>query len=97
MIAGLIKEIRDGVQIEGHSYAQRLYMQKGIKIYGENPVKGYKKELDQMHRRNAFEPVDVKQLATSKKSKAQSAIWERKRTGTQRVGWYLMGSQPKNG
>ena len=49
VIAELMKEIRDGVQIEGHSYAQRFYMKKGIEVYGEKAIEGYKNKLDQMH------------------------------------------------
>ena len=74
VIAELMKEIRDGVQVEGHSYAQRFYMKKGIEVYGKKAIEGYKKELDQMLKRNAFEPMDVKELTSSEKRKAQDAI-----------------------
>ena len=74
VIAELMKEIRDGVQIEGHSYAQRFYMKKGIEVYKEKAYDGYRKELDQMYRRNTFESVNVKELTKSEKRKAQNAI-----------------------
>ncbi len=54
VIANRMREICEGVIIEGQSYLQRFYMEKGFKVYGKKAVEGYNKDSDQMHPCNAF-------------------------------------------
>ena len=63
VFAQMIHEIRSKVEVEGSVFTERYYVEQGIKIFGDDAIAGYRKELDQMHQRNAFEPVSVEDLA----------------------------------
>ena len=76
----LISEIRDGVNMFGAAYiakfcgGQQYLINKGIKVFGEAGATAATKELDQLHKRNCFEPILVKDLTPSERRKAQVAL-----------------------
>ena len=78
--ARLISEIRDGVNMFGTAYiakfcgGQQYLINKGIKGFGEAGTAAATKELDQLHKRNCFELVLVKDLTPSERHKAQVAL-----------------------
>ncbi len=43
-------------------------------VFGKDAIAGYRKELNQMHQRHAFEPLNVEDLAQEEKKNAQNAI-----------------------
>ena len=53
-------------------------------MFGEKGKKATTKELDQLHQRNCFMPIDVSKLTASEKKKAQEALMflTEKRDGT---------------
>jgi hypothetical protein len=82
--AHFITEINARVSKEGAGYAQQYMLQAGIKKFGDRGRKGATKEIDQLHQRNCFSPVDVSQLTPGEKRKAVEALMflTEKRDGT---------------
>jgi len=67
-IAKVIMEIRNGVSEHGVSFYQNYIYQKGIKMFGEKGRKAAGKELDQLHQRNCYTPIDVNDLTPEEKA-----------------------------
>jgi hypothetical protein len=49
-------------------------LQKGIKKFGVRGRKAATEELDQLHKRNCFEPVDVSKMTKTEKEKAMESL-----------------------
>ena len=60
--------------IQGASYAQQYSMKKGLQKFGKKGSEAITKELDQLHKRHCFVPVDVSKLTSGEKKKAQHAL-----------------------
>jgi hypothetical protein len=56
------------------SYGQQYILQKGLKKFKERGSEAATKELDQLHKRNCFTPVDVSSLTAKEKRKAMEAL-----------------------
>ena len=84
LIARTIADINMKVQIVGASFGQQYILPKGLKKFGKQGRDATHKELDQLHRRACFTPIDVSQMTPSEKKKAQQAIvlLTEKRDGT---------------
>ena len=67
-------ETHDKVLIQGASYAQQYSMKKGLQKIGKKRSEAITKELDQLHKRRCFVPVDVSKLTCGEKQKAQHAL-----------------------
>ena len=75
VIASCIQEIKDGVGRDGMNFVQQFSMRKGTKEFGERvAMKSMTKEVEQLHKRNSFKPVNVSELTDAEKRKAQDAI-----------------------
>ena len=66
------------------SFAQQYMLQKGLKIFGDRGTAAANKEMDQLHQRDCFAPLDASTLSPSEKHKAQEALMflTEKRDGT---------------
>ena len=65
--ARTIDSINHEVSQKGSSFAQQYILHKGLKKYGQKGVEAATAELDQLHKRNCFTPIDVSALITVKK------------------------------
>ena len=74
VIARSMADINAKVMTHGASYSQQYIVQKGLKIFKERGSEAAMKELDQLHKRNCFTPIDVSQLTANEKRKAQEAL-----------------------
>ena len=84
LIACLINEINRKAIKKCASFAQQLFLDKGLKKFGGRGHEAVHKELDQLHKRNCFTPREVSTLSNSEKSKAMRALMHltEKRDGT---------------
>jgi len=83
-IAKVIMEIRNGVSEHGACFSQNCMCQKGVKTFGEKGRKAAGKELDQLHQRNCFTPIDANELSPEEKAQAMEALMflQEKKDGT---------------
>lgn len=72
-LARCMAEIHDKVTIEGATFAQQYLLNRGLKAFGEAGKAATSKEMDQLHRRNCFAPMDIAELTPSEKKKAMEA------------------------
>ena len=57
-----------------YQFGQQHTFEKGLKIFGSKGKEAAVTELDQLHRRVCFTPVDVSTLTEEERIKAQLAI-----------------------
>ena len=62
LIARVMDDINSKVSVQGASFAQQYILQKGLKVFGNRGRQASTKEMDQLHRRNCFTPISVKEL-----------------------------------
>ena len=74
VIARLIQDITMKVMAHGASFGQQFILQKGLNIFGKRGHEASKKEIDQLHRRTCFALLNVKDMSTSERKKAQLAL-----------------------
>ena len=78
MIGRVICDINANVQCRGmdfvQSFAQQYILPKGLKKLREKGEAGVWKELEQLHKRTCFTPVDVSEMTPSEKQKAMEAL-----------------------
>ena len=55
-------------------FGQQYVIQKGLDKFGDSAKTGAMKELDQLHKRNCFTPINVKDMSPNEKAKAQNGI-----------------------
>ena len=53
-----------------HCYAQQFNLRRGLKEFGDSGVEASQAELGQLHYRNRWRPVGVKELTKEEKYKA---------------------------
>ena len=84
VIANLMVEIRHKVMNGKPCFGQQYPLHRGLKKFGDKGRAAAGKELDQLHNRNTFAPVDVSQLSPDEKRKAQEGMMllTEKRDGT---------------
>jgi hypothetical protein len=65
------------------SFIQQYMLEKGIKKFGEEGKKAAIKEMEQIHNRKCFEPINIEELNNNERKKAQIALafLTEKRTG----------------
>jgi len=56
------------------AHAQQYALKKGLQKFGERGSEGAMKELEQLHRRTCFSPVDVSTMTQEERVKAMVAI-----------------------
>ena len=78
LIARLMTDVNSRVTTTGKPfmrvYGQQYVLQKGLKLFGERGQAGAEKELEQLHKRECFTPIDISKLTDSERKKAMSAI-----------------------
>ena len=67
---GVMRRRLDFVQV----FAQQYLLDKGIKKFGKKGVDASYKEMEQLHKRTCFTPLDVSQMTKEEKRKAQLAL-----------------------
>ncbi len=84
VIVSMIQDLRRMSMSQGSNFAQQLFLNKGLKKFGDKGKKAAMKELDQLHNRKCFEPISVNELTAQEKAKAQDALMflTEKRDGT---------------
>jgi hypothetical protein len=55
-------------------FSQQYILQKGLKKFGQRGKQAASDEMDQLHKRNCFNPVDVSTMTTSEKQKAMESL-----------------------
>ena len=71
LIARCMDDINNRVTTHGASFEQQFLLHKGLKVFGEQ---GHEKEIDQLHRRNCFTPISVKDMTPTERRKAMGAL-----------------------
>ena len=66
--------MREGAPEDEKAYGQQYVIQKGIKMYGEDAINAAMKELDQLHKRQCFTPVSIKDMTPEELERAQNGI-----------------------
>ena len=74
VIARIIMDIHTKAEGEDVSLAQNYIYQKGIKKFGSKGRKAGLKELDQLHKRHCFSPIDINSLTPAEKKRAMEAL-----------------------
>ena len=75
MIGACINGIKSGIEREGIRYIQQFSMNKGLKTLGkEIGMKSMTKEIEQLHKRNSFKPINVCNMTDGEKARVQDAI-----------------------
>jgi hypothetical protein len=72
--AKTIDRINHAVSVKGAGFAQQYIYQKGIKKFGNKGKQAAHDELDQLHKRHCFNPLDVSKLTSSEKKKAMQSL-----------------------
>ena len=74
LIARCMDDINNRVTTRGASFAQQFLLHKGLKVFGEHSHEAATKEMDQLHRRNCFTPISVKDMTSTERRKAMGAL-----------------------
>lgn len=74
VIARVMSDINSKATIEGASFAQQYLVQRGLKKFGQRGTDAATKEMDQLHRRNCFTPIDVASLTDDERRKTVDAL-----------------------
>ena len=72
VIAFVITQQRNETNRKGFNFAQQLMLKERLKKWGDRGKKVAIEELDQLWKRNTFQPINVKDVKPSKRRKAQS-------------------------
>ena len=98
MIARSMDTIRHGVMDKGVSFAQQYFLKKGLDKFGKRGKDTAIKELDQLYRRNCFQPILVKDLTPKERMKAQETLLflTEKRDGTVKGRAVYNGKPPRD-
>ena len=74
VIARVMSDINSKSTAHGASFAQQYIFEKGLKKFKQRGSDAAAKELDQLHRRNCFSPLDVSKMTPQEKRKAMDAL-----------------------
>ena len=78
MMASYICHVNNASQRRGIQFAecfgQQYNLKQGLKRFGERGKKAARKELDQLHQRVCFTPVDISTMSQAEKEKVVDAI-----------------------
>ena len=74
LIARCMDDINNRVTTRGASFAQQFLLHKGLKVFGEHGHEAATKEMDQLHRRNCFTPISVKDMTSTERRKVMGAL-----------------------
>ncbi|MGC9294940.1 MAG: hypothetical protein ACP5E8_06680, partial [Thermoplasmata archaeon] len=74
LIANCMAEINAKATMYGSCYGQQYILQKGLKKFKKAGEDAASKELEQLHKRNCFTPMDVTKLSPEEKRKTMEAL-----------------------
>jgi hypothetical protein len=74
VIARVMSDINSQTTIQGASFAQQYIVQRGLKKFGQRGADAATKEMDQLHRRNCFTPIDVASMTMDERRKTVDAL-----------------------
>ncbi|MGC8533884.1 MAG: hypothetical protein ACP5MV_04655, partial [Candidatus Parvarchaeum sp.] len=92
LIAKCMAEINAKATMYGSCYGQQYILQKGLKKFKKAGEDAAGKELEQLHKRNCFTPMDVTKLSPEEKGKQwRHLCFSLKReTSRLRDKWFIM-------
>ncbi|MGC8563208.1 MAG: hypothetical protein ACP5NO_08510, partial [Thermoplasmata archaeon] len=100
LIVKCMVEINAKATIYGSCYGQQYILKKGLKKFKKAGEDAASKELEQLHKRNCFTPMDVTKLSPEEKIKKQwrhSCFSLKRETNQLREEWSIMASLLENG
>ena len=74
VIARIMTDMNSKATIQGASFAQQYIVQRGLKKFGERGEAAATKEMNQLHRRNCFTPIDVATMTDEERRKSVDAL-----------------------
>ena len=74
VIARIMTDMNSKATIQGASFAQQYIVQRGLKKFGERGEAAATKEMDQLHQRNCFTPIDVATMSNEERRKSVDAL-----------------------
>ena len=74
LIARCMDDINNRVTTRGASFVHQFLLHKGLKVFREHGHEAATKEMDQLHRRNCFTPISVKDMTSTERRKAMGAL-----------------------
>jgi len=74
LIAKLMVEINEKTMTKGASFVSNTYCRKDSRSSRRSGADAAIKELDQLHKRNCFTPVDIAEMTKEERRKAQEAL-----------------------
>jgi hypothetical protein len=74
LCARFIQDVAMNVNEHRASFAQQYMLQKKLKVFGKKGHEASMKEIDQLHKRMCFAPLEVKEMKASERKKAQMAL-----------------------
>ena len=74
MFARIMTDINSQATIQGAAFAQQYSVQRGLKKFGQRGAEAATKEMDQLHRRNCFTPIDVATMTVDERQKTVNAL-----------------------
>jgi hypothetical protein len=74
VIAQVMSNINSRATSQGANFAQQYIVQQGVKESGQRGADAATKEMDQLHQRNCFTPIDVASMATEERRKSVDAL-----------------------
>ena len=74
LIARCMDDINNRVMTRGVSFAQQFLLHEGLKVFRQHGHEAATKEMDQLHQRNCFTPISVKDMMPTERRKAMGAL-----------------------
>ena len=74
VIARTMNDLNQKVTMQGACFVQQYNLKKGLEKFGEEGRKAAMKELDQLHKRNCFTPILVRDMTREERNKAMEAL-----------------------
>jgi hypothetical protein len=74
VIARLRSNINSKATINGASFAQQYIVQRELKKLGQRGADSVTKEMDELHWRNCFMPIDVASLSNDERRKTVDVL-----------------------
>jgi len=74
VIARMITEINLRATLDSENFAQQFMLKKGLAKFGDEGREAAAKEMEQLHKRSCFRPVNVSEMKPSERKKAQHGL-----------------------
>ena len=74
VLARMITEINLSATLDSENFAQQFMLKKGLAKFGDKGRDAAAKEMEQLHKRSCFRPVNVSEMKPSERKKAQHGL-----------------------